>query len=109
MQIEEFISCLKLSWIGFNSIGHLSLLVPKDQHASQNSPPYRGFCSSPSCTGYFHLHLNSNVVVIVKNVNEALLSLSNALEEVESLQLRAQREAKKQRAVRLFAIRLFLF
>ncbi len=69
--------------------------TPKDQLASENGPPHRQFCISPSCTTYFQLHSNRNVVLMLKNVNDCLVSLSNALEEQESLLLNAQRDAMR--------------
>jgi hypothetical protein len=64
--------------------------TPKDQRASENGPPYRRFRLFPSCAGYFLMNLKTNVGVMLKNVNDALVSLSNSLEERESLQQRVQ-------------------
>jgi len=92
--------------------------TPKDQRASENGPPHRRFFNiSPSCDAYFQLHPNKNVVLMLKDVNDCLVSLSSALEEQESLLLNAQREAmrrcgeneQKQSNVRWLAISLLLF
>jgi len=92
--------------------------TPKDQHASENGPPHRRFFTiSPSCDAYFQLHPNKNVVLMLKDVNDCLVSLSSAVEEQESLRLNAQREAtrrcgtneQKQSNVRWLAISLLLF
>ena len=91
--------------------------TPKDQCASENGPPHYRFCISPSCTTYFQLHSNKNVVLMLKNVNDCLVSLSNALEEQERLLLNAQRDTmrqckeneQRQSNVRWLAISLFLF
>ncbi len=89
----------------------------KDQHASENGPPHRRFCIFPSCTGYFPMNLKTNVGVMLKNVNDALMRLSNSLEERESLRQRAQREAtrqcdddsRKESTVRWLSMSLLLF
>ena len=92
--------------------------TPKDQRASKNAPPHRRlFTISPSCEAYFQLHPNQNVVLMLKDVNDCLVSISSALEEQECLRLNAQREAtmrcgeneQKQSNVRRLAISLLLF
>jgi hypothetical protein len=64
--------------------------TPKDQRASENGPPHRRFRIFPSCAGYFLMNLKTNVGVMLKNINDALMILLNSLEERESLQQRAQ-------------------
>jgi hypothetical protein len=55
--------------------------TPKDQCASENGPPHRGFRILPSCAGYFLVNPKTVVGVLVKNVSDAFVSLLNSLEE----------------------------
>jgi hypothetical protein len=45
--------------------------TPKDQCSSENGPPHRRLSISPECAAYFQLHLNTKVVVMLKNVMAA--------------------------------------